>query len=590
MPRNDRWYRYHRCPASRADGKGLTIRYEPNPSYLPVEGQVDTGWPAAVAALPDRPLVLAIDGPAVLDWDGLAGAVIVALTNAGRAASRVAMAAYLESWDLIVEVTASPELPDDPDFATLASGSLADLFASMPAPKRPQDDGVVVVVFGSGAALVDHDVLWYADLPKRYAEAAIVSGTARNLGQPETAGSGTTRRLFYIDWPLLDRHRDQIAPGIDRWIDVQEPGRPASLDGATLRRTAAALAGRPFRTRPTFNTVSWGGHWGQRVLGMNTEAPNTALGYELIAPESGVLVGQPDGPRVEIPFQLVVAQCPQEVLGGLVHDTFGTSFPVRFDYLDTVDGGNLSVHCHPQADYMRRVFGWPYTQHETYYVMVGAKGSRVFLGLRGGVDVGGFHDSAHAASEHGEPFDIDRYIQSFAATPHQLFMIPAGTPHGSSEGNVVLEVSATPYLYSLRFYDWLRRDSRGAQRPVHVDHAFANLNTERIGKAVREELLQPPRQIRSGADWREELLGTLPEMFFEIRRIDIVGDEPAPDDTAGRFHVLNLVQGEGVEIEAAGGVHPLAYAETLVVPASVGPYSIRRIGTGAARLVKALVR
>jgi mannose-6-phosphate isomerase class I len=445
-------------------------------------------------------------------------------------------------------------------------------------------------VFGPGAALVEHDVLWYADLPKRYAEAAIVHGSARNLGQPAGTGPGTTRRLFYLDWPLLDRHRDEIAPTIDRWIDVQTPGQPTSLDGTTLRQTAASLVRRPFRTRPTFNTVSWGGHWGQRVLGMNVDAQNTAIGYELIAPESGVLVGRADGPLVEIPFQLLVSQCPSEMLGDEVHDTFGTSFPIRFDYLDTVDGGSLSVHCHPQADYMRRVFGWPYTQHETYYLMVGGEDSKVFLGLRGDVDVAAFHDSAHAASERGEPFDIDRYIQSFPATPHQMFMIPAGTPHGSSKGNVVLEVSSTPYLYSLRFYDWLRRDSRGAQRPVHVDHAFANLNTERTGEAVRDQLVQPARRIRSGRDWREELLGALPEMFYEVRRLDMVGDEPATDDTAGRFHVLNVVEGEGVEVDAAGRLHPLAYAETLVVPASVGPYTIRRVGSGPVRLVKALVR
>ena len=56
-----------------------------------------------------------------------------------------------------------------------------------------------------------------------------------------------------------------------------------------------------------------------------------------------------------------------------MHQVFGTSFPIRFDYLDTVDGGNLSVHCHPTQEYMRAVFGWPYTQHESYYVMIGGR-------------------------------------------------------------------------------------------------------------------------------------------------------------------------------------------------------------------------
>jgi len=34
---------------------------------------------------------------------------------------------------------------------------------------------------------------------------------------------------------------------------------------------------------------------------------------------------------------------------------------------------------------------------------------------------------------------------------------------------VVLEVSATPYLYSLRFYDGLRQGSQGSRRAVHTD-------------------------------------------------------------------------------------------------------------------------
>jgi mannose-6-phosphate isomerase class I len=559
--------------------------YNAEPCYPPVNGAVTTGWRSAVATLPAGPFRLAVDGPTVLDWAALIAGLTDALAETGRTVDVHDMRHHTVSWARILELTDTPELSDDPDFAALADGSLADLIAEPP----ERAEGGVSVVFGPGAALADHDLLWYADLPKRYAEAAITSGEGRNLGQP--TGPGTTKRLFYIDWPLLDRHRDGLADRIDLWIDTQNPAAPAMIDGATLHRTLADLAGRPFRTRPTFNTTSWGGHWAQRRLGFNPGAANTALGYELIAPESGILIGAADGARVEVPFQLAVARHPAEILGEKVHNDFGTSFPVRFDYLDTVDGGNLSVHCHPQPDYMRQVFGWPYTQHETYYLMVGGDQNQVFLGLREGVDVESFHREAQAAHHDGSPFDITRHVRTFPATEHQLFLIPAGTPHGSGAGNVVLEVSATPYLYSLRFYDWLRDGTDGRRRPVHVEHAFRNLDRDRTGTAVEHDLVQTPRTLRQGDGWREELLGALPEMFFEVRRIVLETGGSADDDTAGRFHVLNVVEGGGLILTTESGMsHSLAYAETLVVPASVGRYTLRPVGTDRVRVVKSLVR
>jgi mannose-6-phosphate isomerase class I len=542
----------------------------------------------AVAALPD-PVVLAIDGPAILDWAALLASLHAALTAAGRVVGTVVDASDgIVSWSEVQARTQSPGLPDDPDFATLSTADLRDLFE---APRRaPRPAEAITVVFGPGAAFADPDVLWYADLPKRFAEEAIVAGAARNLGQRHGDGTGTTRRLFYLDWPILDRHRDAIAARIDRWIDAREPDRPTSLDGAALRLTVADLARRPFRTRPTFNTVSWGGQWGRRVLCLNSDRRNSGVGYELIAPESGVLVGE-DSAEVEIPFQLLVEQCPAELLGPNVHDRFGTSFPVRFDYLDTVDGGSLSVHCHPQAAYMAQVFGWPYTQHETYYLMVGGERSQVFLGLRDGIDVDEFERQAREASEKGRPFEIERFVQMFPATAHQLFAIPAGTPHGSGEGNVVLEVSATPYLYSLRFYDWLRRDDAGHQRPVHIDHAFANLARQRTGVRVADELVRSPRVLRRGDGWREEALCTLPDLFFEVRRLGLEPGATLPDDTGGRFHVLNVVDGSGVVLETADGDrHDLAYAETLVIPAAVGGYEVRTMDGSPVKVVKALVR
>jgi mannose-6-phosphate isomerase class I len=171
-----------------------------------------------------------------------------------------------------------------------------------------------------------------------------------------------------------------------------------------------------------------------------------------------------------------------------------------------------------------------------------------------------------------------------------LFLIPAGTPHGSGAGNVVLEISATPYLYSLRFYDWLRRDADGAQRQVHLGHAFRNLDRHRRGERVRQDLVQQPRRIHDGDGWRLELIGRLPEMFFNVQRLALAAGVTAPQDTGGRFHVLNLVEGDAVIIRtrASGGEHHLAYAETLVIPAAVGHYEVTA-GQGA-RLVRAVVR
>jgi mannose-6-phosphate isomerase class I len=565
------------------------LRYEPNPRYRLRDGEIACGWAATTAGLPAAPFILAIDGPGILDWDGLVTALTRALRERGTPTEGLDIRRSYATWDEIVARTTSSALADDPDFAALASGDVEDLIDRVPRPSKPSDG--VLVVFGPGAALVEHDVLWYVDVPKRYAEAAIAAGEAVNLGQPGGSGRGTTKRLFYIDWPLLDRHRAGLAGRIDRWVDLQDPTAPRSLDGPTLRGTMAELARQPFRTRPTFNTTPWGGHWAQRTLGLNQDARNTALGYELIAPESGVLIGDRAEAQVEIPFELIVSQHPEDVLGPDVHDQFGDSFPIRFDYLDTVDGGNLSVHCHPQADYMQRVFGWPYTQHESYYVVVGGEGRSVFLGLRGDTDIGAFEQAAHDANREGRHLDIEQYVQTFAADQHRLFMIPAGTPHGSSEGNVILEVSATPYLYSLRLYDWLRRDADGLHRPVHVDHAFANLDAARTGPEVERQLAQPARRLRQGEGWREELLGVLPDVFFEVRRMVLDPGASADDDTAGRFHVLNLVEGEAVAIETTGGaLHRLNYAETVVVPAAVGRYWIRQMGGAPARIVKALVR
>lgn len=574
---------------SKEQAVPVSRSYDPLPSYPPAAGEVAVGWSVPAAALPPGPLVLAVEGPAALDWAALADGLAEAVRATGREVSLLDVRAHYAA-DAGERIAARPVPDGDPFFTPLSTARVADLFDAVPRPGRPAGDEVSVV-YGPGAALCAPDVLWYADLPKRYAEAAVAKGelpVGVNLGRP--AAPGGLVRLFYTDWPVQDRHRDALAGRVERWIDVQDPARPASLDGAALRATLARLARGPVRTRPYFNSTPWGGQWAASELGFTPQAGNTALGYELIAPEAGVLVGEKGGAQVEIPFQLLCVEHPQEMLGEEVHRRFGTSFPIRFDYLDTMGGGNLSLHLHPREQYMREVFGWPYTQHETYYVTAGEDGSRVLLGLTDEADPEVMRRQVEDSIAHGTPMPVEDHVQSHPATVGQLFMIPAGTPHASGAGNLVLEVSATPYLYSLRLYDWLRKDAAGASRPLPYAHGFANLDTARRGADVTKDLVQQPRTLRSGEGWREEVLGALPEMFYAVHRLVVAQGREAPDDTAGRFHILNVAQGEGAVVETRDGrTHTMAFAETLTVPASVGAYRVRAVGGDEVRIVKALV-
>ncbi len=490
---------------------------------------MEGGWPAAPPTG-----VLAIDGPAALAWDAVAAAV--------------------GGIDIRDRRLPEPELLDDPVFARRPEGTLADRLRDLPALAGR------AVVFGPGAALVPHDELWYADIPKRLQR------------------SSDERRMLYVDWPLQDLHKQELLPRVDRYVDLTDPAEPRSLAGDALRATLQALARRPFRTRPVFLPGPWGGQWLRRELGIETDAANLAWSYELIAPEAGILIDS-----LEVGFELLMATESETVLGRELAARFGRSFPIRLDYLDTIEGGHLSIQCHPREGYMAAVFGLPYTQLETYYVLETTPCAKVFLGLREDADVAAFEADARAALA-GRGFDPERYLQAQPAEPHRLYLIPGGTPHASGAGNVVLEISATPYLYTLRFYDWLRRDLSDRLRPVHLEHAFANLDGERRGERVGRELIPTPRRVRSGRGWRELELGRRPEFFFAVHRLEFDGE--IADDTAGRFHVLNLVEGEEAVLEtAAGDVHPLAYAETIVVPAAVGAYRLR----GRGKAVKAFV-
>ncbi|HUQ42026.1 MAG TPA: hypothetical protein VM052_05970, partial [Candidatus Limnocylindrales bacterium] len=362
------------------------------------------------------PPLVALDGPAAIDWRGFVAKLGAELARRNVAHRLIDARDRLAPYAEIVRRTESNALRDDPVFATRFDGQLDDVLASTARRIEPAD-GVLTIAFGPGSALACDGDVWYVDVPKRLALRAVEEGRAANLGQPDGA-AGSARRLLFVDWAIEDRHRRALAGRWSRYVDASDPAAPRSLDGESLRESLRAVAAGPFRTRPAFLPVPWGGRWTRDVLGANDPGANGGLGYELIAPESGVLLG--DAPSLEVALDVMLAYEPAGILGSRVIEKFGIAFPIRFDYLDTVGGGDLSVHCHPRSEYMRSVFGVPIAQHETYYVMVTRPGARIFLGLRDDADGEGFRAAAMRSASEGTDLDIERFVNVVAARAHQL--------------------------------------------------------------------------------------------------------------------------------------------------------------------------
>lgn len=490
-----------------------------------------------------------------------------------------------------VEAMVARDLTDDPVFGRMNGLGIADFFDPRAlAHARDQVAGVsegVVLVVGTGAALLcpEPDLLVYADLARWEIQQRQRRNEIGNLGADNSKERPSLKykRAFFVDWRAADRLKKKLLPRLDYLLDTNDRNQPRLITGAMFRRGLREALKRPFSVVPFFDPGPWGGQWMKTVFGLPEDAPNYAWCFNCVPEENSLLLGF-GHVRVEIPSIDLVFLHPRELLGEEVYARFGAEFPIRFDFLDTMEGGNLSLQVHPLTGYIQDKFGVPYTQDESYYLLDAAPDGTVFLGLREGIDPATFFDDLTRSEERGQAFPVDKYVNQWPARKHDHFLIPAGTIHCSGRNTVVLEVSATPYIFTFKLWDWNRLGLDGRPRPVHLAHGRENIQWDRTTGWVRRNLINRVEPLAAGPGWREERTGLHELEFIETRRCWFTGT--APHDTEGGVHVVNLVEGDEVVVESpTHAFEPFVvhYAETFIVPAAVGPYTIRPHGPGAGK-------
>jgi mannose-6-phosphate isomerase class I len=511
---------------------------------------------------------------------------VLSALNAELHPALVVRAEYSQKTPHEIGLITQPYLrSEDPVFGRLTSLVLSDFFDSAKLSSArsaiARSSGTVMVV-GTGAALVapQHDLLIYADLARWEIQLRQRSGQIGNFGVLNRAESAAAKykRSFFVDWRVADRWKQELLGKLDFLLDTNRPETPLMISGEDFRSALSAAVRRPFRVVPYFDPGPWGGHWMEEVCDLPRDAPNHAWCFDCVPEENSLLLGF--GSRlVEVPAIDLVFWHPRELLGEIAYTRFGAEFPIRFDFLDTMGGGNLSLQVHPTARYIKEQFGMTYTQDESYYLLDAADDGSVFLGLKEKISPEEMSRALRSAQAGDLAFPTEKYVNRWAAKKHDHFLIPAGTIHCSGRNCMVLEISSTPYIFTFKLWDWGRPGLDGKPRPIHLTHGIANINWSRKTDWVRRNLIGRVELLGSGPGWREERTGLHELEFIETRRHWFCGK--VLHDTSGGVNVLNLVQGEEAIIESPGGAFEpflLHYAETIIIPAAVGPFTIRPHG------------
>ncbi|GMQ57964.1 class I mannose-6-phosphate isomerase [Vallitalea sediminicola] len=477
------------------------------------------------------------------------------------------------------------ELTDDRVFGVLSCRTMEEFFDEKLVGKArrqiEESDTGIVLVYGTGASIINNgDILVYADLARweiqlRYRRKEIANWKMDNYDEDLLK---KYKRGFFIEWRIADRLKKKLYPKLDYILDTNKSNSPKMLTKKAFVAGLEKTVSGPFRVVPYFDKGVWGGQWMKDVCDLDKSSENFAWCFDCVPEENSLNLKYGDT-VVEIPSIDVVFFYPHQLLGEKVHSRFGTEFPIRVDMLDTMGGQNLSLQVHPLTEYIQEKFGMHYTQDESYYLLDAEDDANVYLGVKKNVDKEAVINDLLEAEKGNITFPDEKYINKFPAKKHDHFLIPAGTIHCSGDKCMVLEISATPYIFTFKLWDWERLGLDGKPRPVHVKHGEQVIQWDRDTDWVKDNLINRVEAVSNGDGWKEERTGLHEREFIETRRYWF--SKKVSIETNGGVNVLNLVEGREAIVESPENkfkpfvVH---YAETFIIPASVGDYTIKPYG------------
>lgn len=449
-----------------------------------------------------------------------------------------------------------------------------------------------LILVGVGATkVISYDCLVYADCTRWELQSRYKKGLSNWMGLRENSFNEKIKRAYYFEWPASLEIKNQLLPHCDYYVDMSTKAEPKMIEGIAMRMALKQLTQQPFRLVPFFEPGIWGGEWLQEKFQVGLDEQNLAWCFDGVPEENSLNFRIGEDVEFDMPAQNLVSLYPLELLGKKVFGRYGRDFPIRFNYLDTMNGQNLSLQVHPTLDYAYRNFGAKYTQDESYYIMDCKEGAKVYLGVKNGLTkkelVGEFEKSQQSGT-----FDDETYINQFLVKKHDHVLIPGGTIHSSGKNCVVLEISSTPNRFTFKLWDWGRLDMDGKPRPISIHHGKHVIDIECTEEYAKNQLYNQITIVEESEGLREERTGLHETESIETRRL--IFSKPIKQSTSKSVNMLNLVEGKHIQVispEDAFDPFDVYYGETFIIPEGVGEYILKPMNDDEENIViKAYIR
>jgi mannose-6-phosphate isomerase len=297
----------------------------------------------------------------------------------------------------------------------------------------------------------------------------------------------------------------------------------------------------PLRFQPILREYLWGG---RRLAELGKRLGNGdhyAESWEIVdhgADQSVVA----DGPLAGITLHELVLQSGRELFG---RHRPQPQFPLLFKFLDCQQ--TLSVQVHPNDEQAAKLKPPDLGKTEAWVVLDAEPGSRIYAGLKPGVD----RSLLARAVAAGKCEDC---LYQFEPKPGDCVFIEAGTVHALGAGLLIAEIQqASDTTY--RLFDWNRVDRDGKPRPLHVRESLETIDFARGP-------IKPQVPTRTERPHVERLVDCAK---FVLDRWTL--EQPQSLRNDDRFHIIAAIEGS-LFVSANGLTHGLQRGDTLLIPAS----------------------